>query len=533
MSGLATQIKLDPPPPAAQLPGASKSIVGRGLFRINLATNLSGFAVSVLVGLWFTPYLIRHLGIAAYGLIPLVTAIISYLNLVTLGLNSAVGRYLLVALEQGDSRKANQFFNTSLAGSGLLVVLLLPVALWLSTRTTLLFHLPPGQEQDTALLFIFAAGVFLLATLTSPFEVAAFCRNRFDLRNIVQIGATLLRVGLVVIIFGLVAPKIWQVGLAAFVAAGASLVGVIWIWRKLMPQLSVAPGAFNWLSLKELASTGGWIVLNYAGALLFYSIDLLIINRMLGAEAGGWYAVALQWTILLRGLATAIAAVFGPTIFAYYAQEDLPGLVAYSRRAVKLLGLVIALPIGLVCGLSYPILTVWLGSQSAFLAPLMSLMTIHLCINLSVLPLFNLQIAKNRVRGPGIVTGVMGAANLGLAIFLTGPAHWGLYGVAAAGAIMLTAKNAFYTPLYGAYILKQNYLTFVREIILICGVTGLIAAGCWWLSRLWDLTSWHRLVSLGLAVGALYGIAAFFWLLSSTEKKFLRQIVGLRRGEKL
>ena len=52
------------------------------------------------------------------------------------------------------------------------------------------------------------------------------------------------------------------------------------------------------------------------------------------------------------------------------------------------------------------------------------------------------------MRVPAIVTIVMGFGNLGLAILLAGPMGWGLYGVAAAGAIALTAKNLIFTPLY-------------------------------------------------------------------------------------
>ena len=117
---------------------------------------------------------------------------------------------------------------------------------------------------------------------------------------------------------------------------------------------------------------------------------------------------------------------------------------------MKLVGLLMALPIGLICGLSSPLLQTWLGPKFAELSWLMTLMTIHLSVNLAVLPLFSIQTATNAVRTPALVMIVMGMGNLGLAIFLAGPMGWGLYGVAAAGAIALTAKNLVFTPLYAA-----------------------------------------------------------------------------------
>jgi len=505
--------------------------VGNGRLGTNLTANLANFGVSVLVSVWFTPYLIEHLGVAGYGLIPLMTTVTSYLGLVTFGLNAAVGRYILIALKCRDERSANRFFNTSLVSSAALVVLLVMPAAWLSSHSGLLFRVPVGYEHDANLLFGFMIAMFMVATVSSPFEVATFCSNRFDLRSGLQIGATVVRAGGVVLLFSVAVPRVWHAGCASLVAAILSAVGAAWMWRKLTPQLSVAPADFSWRSLAELTSTGGWMVVNQVGTLLYLSIDLLVVNRMLGVDAGGHYAAVMQWSALLRGMAGAIAGVFGPTILAHYAHGDIDGLVSYSRNAVRLLGLIMALPIGLICGLSRPILSVWLGVQFSAFAPLMSLMTLHLCVNLSVLPLFSLQVATNRVRWPGIVTCVMGVANLGLAVLLTGPARWGVYGVAAAGAIMLTAKNAVYTPVYGAHIIGRSRLTFVREILVTCGLTVGVAGICWWGSILAPLGSWSRLFAASFATSVLYVTMGYLFILSPRERALgLQVIMGRHRA---
>ena len=56
---------------------APASSVG-GHHRANLATTVASFGVSMIVGLWFTPYLVHSLGPAAYGLIALATNIVLY-----------------------------------------------------------------------------------------------------------------------------------------------------------------------------------------------------------------------------------------------------------------------------------------------------------------------------------------------------------------------------------------------------------------------------------------------------------------------
>jgi len=92
-------------------------------------------------------------------------------------------------------------------------------------------------------------------------------------------------------------------------------------------------------------------------------------------------------------------------------------------------------------------------------------------------------VATNHVRLPGILTCVMGLGSLGLALLLAGPVGWGMYGVAVAGAVMLTAKNLVFTPLYTARILGLGYGTFYREILpVVASTIGLAGAG-WWLAR--------------------------------------------------
>ncbi|HPN13145.1 MAG TPA: polysaccharide biosynthesis protein, partial [Spirochaetota bacterium] len=61
---------------------------------LNLVTKLGIFIANILVGLWLVPYLIRNLGVAGYGLIPLATQLTSYIGLLSIGINGAISRYL-------------------------------------------------------------------------------------------------------------------------------------------------------------------------------------------------------------------------------------------------------------------------------------------------------------------------------------------------------------------------------------------------------------------------------------------------------
>src|SRR5947207_4186324 len=127
-------------------------------------------------------------------------------------------------------------------------------------------------------------------------------------------------------------------------------------------------------------------------------------------------------------------------------------------------------------------------------------MAIHLCINLAVYPLYAVPLAANRVKVPGLVTLAIGIGNLVLALLLAGVFGWGLYGLAAAGAITLTLRHLLFTPLYGAHVLKQPYGTFYRKIYSVALATAGIIGLCRLVLTYWPILDWTGLVIAGLAV---------------------------------
>jgi membrane protein EpsK len=201
--------------------------------------------------------------------------------------------------------------------------------------------------------------------------------------------------------------------------------------------------------------------------------------------------------------------------------------MAFLRRTIKCMGFMLALPIGLMCGFSEPLLRLWLGPRFSEFSPLLFLMAAHLCINVAVLPLLGLQLAANRMKTPAVVTIIMGLGNLGLALLLAAPVGWGLYGIAAAGAIMLTAKNVFFTPAYGAHLLGKPWLSFARELGLIVALTTgtiLLCRGALWFG---PITGWIQLAGVSFVISILYLAAAYRFFLNSEERGMvLRMLPG-------
>lgn len=493
-------------------------------FAINVFSNVAMLVLNIVVGFWFTPYLIKHLGAALYGLVPLATSVTSYMSVIDRALNSALGRFLTIDLRQGNSELANKTFNTALWSSIGISILLLPIILGISINVPYLFDVPTGYEQQARWLFTAVMFAYLVGAITSTFRVSTFACNRFDLQNLTLVVGLLLRVAVIVLCFSLFLPQIWQVGLGLLLGGlGALLVSVI-NWRWLTPSLKISWRAFDRSRLRHLFSFSGWMVIAWVGGLLFLSIDLIIVNRFLGAEAGGGYGAVLQWSILLRTLASTVSSTLTPIVLAQYARGDMEQMAHLSQKAVKLLGLAIAFPVGLVCGLSESLLLVWLGAEFSHLALLMSTLTGHLSINLAILPIMSIFVALNKVRYPGIASLSMGTLNLILALWWVSSDKVGM-GVALAGAVTLTLKNGIFTSLYGAHIQQLPWNTYLRSInYSLLGATSVGLSG-YVLAQYMVIDSWFALGITAFLIGIIYALLLYFLVLNEEDYQLLNRFV--------
>jgi len=497
-------------------------------FPKNLASNIALFLVNVGVGLWLVPYLIHNLGVAAYGLIPLAMSLTHYVALVTLAVSGGISRFLTIDIHQNNMERANRTFNTSFWSLLALVLACIPFLALLTYFVPVLFNIPAEDTVSSKWLFAGVIGAFLLTTLSSSFGASTFAYNRLDLRNYSQILRSVVRLFAVVLLFNLIRPSLVNVAIATLFSALAGLGANYFFWRRLTPELTIDHSAFDRSRLKDLLTMGGWLLVNHVGFLLFLHIDLIVVNRLFGPGPGGEYASVLQWSMLLRTMAGILSGLLAPMYMISYAKGNIDDLIKLSKIAVKFMGLGLAVPIGLACGFSSELLSVWIGPEFSKLAPLMVLMLIHLTVNLAVLPLFSINVCCNKVKIPGIVTLLMGLLNLVLAVLIPVVFNTGFFGVALAGAIVLTLKNALFTPWYATRVLGIKGRTFISEMVLGIIATLAIFGVSWSLSGIWTINSWTELMLSGSVIALAYTPIAWFLVLSKGERDLVLGMIVRR-----
>lgn len=497
---------------------------------MNLLTNMGVFMLNIVINLFMTPFYIKYLGVDGLGVLRLALLLPVYVNLATLIISGAVSRFLTIDLQKKHYENANITFNTSFFGISTILIFAVPLVVYFALHITSFLDIPELYSEQSVYLFL---GIFISSQITifsTLFLIPAYANNRLDIQNYIKIAILFFQTSTIIIAFIFISSNISYVGYAYTASALLGVMCSLFAWRKFAPFLTINRDFFRIDKLKEMTSMGSWLLVNQLGSILFLSIDLIIINHFFGSNATGEYSIVLQWSILLRSMAGMVASVLNPVILISYAKNNIEDIIKYSRFAVKFMGILIAIPIGLLMGFAAPLFTLWLGPEFVKLVPLLWLMVGHLVINLSMLPLFSINTAYNRVKIPGLISLIFGLFNFFLAILLAVTFDLDIYGVALAGAIVLTAKNAIFTPLYTASVIGKSKTVFSKYFfsgIFVLILSFMLSYG---LSTL-GIDSWMELIYNGLFT--VFVSLAFIWyfFLNNFEKnivknKFITKLKG-------
>jgi O-antigen/teichoic acid export membrane protein len=495
-------------------------------FIINVVANVINIFLQVLVTIWLTRYLIGILGVAAFGVIALTGVLMGYLDILATGIFSTVSRYMTIEIRQEDFATANTTFNTAFLGQLAVTTGLVVFALAFSPYFSAVFNLPARAESDSQLLFLCVAFAFLLTMMSNLFSVSSFAYSRFVRSNAVNILALTVRISVILLLYSSFAAQMWYFGAAAIAAALITLTGQISLWRKLTPALHIHWRWFNTDRLRALFYFGVWTVVGGIGTMLLGRTDLIVVNAMFGPAATGAYATIAQLSMLFDCLSTSFVSVIRPMVLEKFAFSDMNGLRSVTSFSVKLLGIGLSLPVGILCGLAPLVLSTWLGNEFESLSRLMVIFMCHLGVNFSVRPMLDVANAMNKVKWPAIYNLGFGSMTVITSVAVAKYTGWGYEGVALVGALTWTLKNAIVIPVYTARILNAKWHCFFPDMLP--GIAGTVFLSIAFYCINLPYFGWTiaQLALCAMALLLLYAIALWVTALGDAEKKWVRASFG-------
>jgi|GEM_PF-611359 len=518
------------PSSSSDIPGGIPVTDSQNNFAKNTLSNLVFMVFNTATTMIMVPFLIARLGVANYGMISLANSFVGYVEVFTAAIFTTVFRFASIHIAKNEYKQAQGYFNTQLVFVAWFAAILIPVAALISFLSPHFINIPPGQDRNTQLLFFAVYLGFCVMLVSSPFRLGTYVKQRFDVGNGIEILNQVCRYSVWILLFTFSTAAMWKVGVGYILGSFVFLLGNYLAFRKYVPAIKVRLGGFEKKKFVDMTHTGVWMTVAQFGGVLYIGIDLLIVNLILGPEAGGFYSPILQLSMAIRGMGSMMAGLLLPMTLSSFALQDWDKLVRNMCVAIKFISLGMAIPVGIACGLGKPFLVLWLGPKFGDVSPLIWVMLVHQIFNAGVEPLFGVNLAANKVAVPGIATVVGGVLKVVLSIVLAIYTPLGLYGVALGTLISFVIKNLIFIPYYGGIVLKTSpkpfYGAFLPSALMFVVSSGMALVA----SRYIRIDSVLSLLTIGLVLGIMCALASYMVLCNKGDKELIRQALAKRGG---
>jgi membrane protein EpsK len=434
--------------------------------RKNLFFNILSLIANIVVGIFYTPYLVNSLGIIAYGVIPLALIINQYVNVITGSLTSALTRFYTIALQKGKNDEASEYLSTSFVVIIFLVVVLVIPMWFLVENVENIFTIPNELLKSARLLFIYSILSFFISLFSSIFNISLYGINRLDLLNILNIIRLSFKFVFVFVLFNLIEVNISYVGLASVITEAILLCISIWFFFRFnADKVIISLKYYNYAAFKVVGIMTIWTVVHLLGDTGIYRVDNILVNIFWSSKESGILGAFGEIGSYVTIVASVIGSLFGPLILIAYSKNDHHLVQELSLDRSLSVGILLAVIIGIICGFSPVILKIWLNEEFV-------LYKSWLIIKLALVPFYAAAgvfsfaaRAWNKVLFPALMTVVLGLVNFGILYILAKLSNKSLntiHVMLALGLFFGVLQSYFLSGLY-----FSTYYPGTRKIVLI------------------------------------------------------------------
>lgn len=487
----------------------------------NSQWNLLGFLVVLIANLAAVPFVIRWIGIEAFGSAGVVMAICAPLALVGTSIGTALVREMGNRIHAGDVQGGWRHVHAalrlgcaaSIAGS----VAIMTAGPWLSTLMTR----SGPSEPPSAMLFIPAGVGWFAQQCTTILQATLVARQDFRrlasmhaLNALVTVSTTLS----ITVMVPNASGYLWSL------AAGfwGSLTGWIVLLRR---EICKPPGRGLWTETVALLRFTRWQVVNQLAGSLANQIDRYMLGGVASLSVVGAYNVAKR---LQESAGVGVVKV-GEVLLPRFGAMSSASAEARSRlymRASWALTMFSAALLAPIAGLAGPAITVWISPSTASLA---DSMLFHLSLAALIGSGSTVHFAHDLGRGRERVVAVVSVMHSALTVLLTVLLiFW--FGPVAAGAGLLAASLLrLATTLWLARQLLQSSAPWPDLLCssLIPAGAGAAVAIAVHSSRPTWIQSWTLLLAAGATVSlATILLSMLLTAMSHSGRTLLRELIG-------
>lgn len=480
----------------------------------NVSSNWIALAVNVLVGFFLSPFILHHLGDAAFGIWVLIFSITGHYGLFDLGIRSSVVRYVSRATATNDTEYASRLISTSLFSYSCIGAFTFLITLFITAHVDTFFHIGP-QFHTTARWLLLMVGAAV--SLGFPLGVSGGILEglqRFDISSTTSIASTLVRAALIIVALthgrGLLMVAFITVALP-LLSSSARMIAAF----RLLP-LRISWSRVDRSTFREMANYSGISFIMIVSARLRFNSDEIIIGKFLSAVAITYFNIGGRIVDYAEEVVDAFSQILVPMSSRSDAKGDLVGL-----RRIFILGnrfaSFITFPIcAVLIILGKSVIEAWVGPRYIEQSyPVLLLMLIPSTLMMAQSASGRVLFGMAQHKTLAIVTLVEGVANIVLSVILVRP--YGIVGDAVGTAIPLTLTLTLFLPGHVCRKLQIPLRTYVWEsyllpfLLCVPMVIALLLMKSWYVPHTYLQLAGQLAVAGGIYAGGL------FWAMKSEK----------------
>lgn len=484
------------------------------------------FGVTFVINFFITPYIIKTIGSEAYGFVGLANNFISYATVVTTALNSMFGRFVTIAIHQGEDEKANKYFSSVFFTNVIVSVPLSIISAFIVVFLEKIVNISDAIVFDVKMLWALLFLNFILGLVFSVFSVATFARNRLDLASLRTIEASVMRIGIILAFFALLKPSVWFLGFATLISGMYTYLMNIYYSKKLLPDIKIRKSDFNFSMVKELMASGVWNSISHLSGILSNGLDLLITNLFVTSAAMGVVSVSKTVPSVILSIFGTLSGLFAPDLTKSYALKDHEDMKNQLFTAIKLLSFFVSIPLAFMYAFGKEFYSLWVPNQDAKLLYLLTVITMVAApFGWALEPLWNIFTVTNKVKQSSLFmlsNAVLSTALVFVMLRFTENETAKMCIVVGTSAVISVIRNLTFLPMFGAKCIGLSKTTFYPVILKNTIVIAIITAISFGIKIFIVPKNWISLIICGLIIVVISVVISYLFILGKKEKEILK-----------
>lgn len=328
----------------------------------NFTTNILRLLVNVTIGILYTPYLVKSVGIIAYGIVPLALIINQYINIISLSLINALTRFYSIEYRGNDFTKASKYFSTSIIAGIVFTLVLYPILHLSINHIDSYFDIPRNLLIETKWLFRFTVGSFFISILSNCVNTTLFADNLLDYVNYLKVIRQASKFIANIALFAVLGTNILYIGLASLASELLVLLFSIIFYKKTKPQgISFSLKLYKKSYLLTILGMMTWVLTQRFSDTFLYKIDSVLMNLYFGIKMTGIIGAISEFGSYVVSVTTILSSLFAPLLLISYSKKNFSDYKRMTIDGSYIVGLFTSLLCGLLCGSASTLLRLWLG----------------------------------------------------------------------------------------------------------------------------------------------------------------------------